>query len=75
MCLGLPCELLALGPEGSAVVRSGRRTLGVSLMTLPEPVSVGDWVLVHSGYALARLTRQEALDALSVRAGRAEGST
>lgn len=75
MCLGLPCELVALGPEGAGVVRTGRRLLDVSLLTLPEPVSVGDWVLVHSGYALARLTREEALDALAGRAGGTEASS
>ncbi|HSK27570.1 MAG TPA: HypC/HybG/HupF family hydrogenase formation chaperone [Jiangellales bacterium] len=75
MCLGLPCQLVELRPERSALVRSERRTLTVSLLTLPDEVAPGDWVLVHSGYALARLTAQEAGEALTVRTGGAEGST
>ncbi len=66
MCLG---ELgrVARVEAAAAEVRVGARTLRVSLLTLPEPVTPGDWVLVHSGYALARLTAQEAADASVLR--------
>jgi hydrogenase expression/formation protein HypC len=67
MCLGMPCELVQLGSDGSAVVLDGCRTLTVSLLTLGDPVAPGDWVLVHAGFALARLTPEQALEARALR--------
>ena len=56
MCLALPCRVLALCDDGTAVVsRAGARST-VSLLAAATPVSVGDWVLVHSGFVLDRLT-------------------
>lgn len=44
------------------------RTLTVSLVTLDDDVVVGDWVVVHSGFALERLDADEAAAALALRA-------
>ena len=66
MCLGEIVRLESLdGPTGTA--RLGDRHLTVSLVTLDEPVTVGDWVLTHSGFALRRLDPAEAATALSLR--------
>ncbi len=70
MCLGDVAEVLELLPEGSAVVRSGSRTGTVSLLTLDDPVAVGDWVLCHSGFALHRVTAAEAQEATAIRGSR-----
>lgn len=56
MCLALPCRVVALGDDGTAVVtRAGTRST-VSMLAAATDVSVGDWVLVHSGFVLDRLT-------------------
>lgn len=68
MCLGLPCQVDAVTGDGVAAVRSGGRALEVSLLTLGEPVQPGDWVLVHAGFALRRLTEEQVADALAIRA-------
>ena len=34
-------------------------------MLLPEPPSVGDYVIVHAGFALHTMTPQEAQESLS----------
>lgn len=73
MCLGLTCQIRELLPGRRAVVRAQARELTVSLMTLDEPVSAGDWVLVHAGFALGLLTAQEAADALAIRGTTTEG--
>ena len=68
MCLGDVAEVRRLLPDGrAAVVRSGSRTGTVSLLTLDDPVAVGDWVLCHSGFALHRLTPLEAQEATELR--------
>ena len=68
MCLGELAEVLELAAGPTAVVRSSGRVVTVSLLTLDEPVAPGDWVLCHSGFALRRLTPEEAGDAAAVRA-------
>lgn len=70
MCLGELAEVLAVtGPATAVVRRDGRSTATVSLLALAEPVVAGDWLLVHSGFALHRLTPDEAQDAAAIRAG------
>lgn len=68
MCLG---EIVRLedvaGPAARA--RLGERVLSVSLVTLEETVAAGDWVVVHSGFALRRLEPAQAAEALALRAG------
>lgn len=66
MCLGEVVRLESLdGATGTAWLRERRLT--VSLITLDEPVAVGDWVLTHSGFALRRLDADEAAEAVAVR--------
>lgn len=67
MCLGDVAEVVELRAHGRAVVRVGARSLEASLLTLGSPVAAGDWLLVHSGFALARLSAREAEEALAIR--------
>ena len=67
MCLGTVCRVEEPPYDGRVVVRHDARAESVSLLTLAEPVAVGDWLLVHCGLALARITEAEALDALRIR--------
>ncbi len=66
MCLGTVCQVVSTSSD-AASVRDGDRVSTVSLLTLTEPVAVGDWLLVHCGLALAALTEADALDALTLR--------
>ena len=67
MCLGELAEVIEMGTQ-TALVRGGGRTRTVSLLTLTDPVTPGDWVVIHSGFALARLTAAEASEATALRA-------
>ena len=73
MCLGEIGEVTALPEVGRAEVLLGARTAVVSLLTLDETVATGDLVLVHAGFALARLTPEQAAEALDVRETITEG--
>jgi hydrogenase expression/formation protein HypC len=68
MCLGELGEVVELAPGPTALVRYEGRSATVSLLTLDEPVAPGDWVLCHSGFALSRVTAEEASDAAAIRA-------
>ncbi|WP_433435018.1 HypC/HybG/HupF family hydrogenase formation chaperone [Nonomuraea sp. CA-141351] len=63
MCLGIPGELVERLPEHEdlAVVEvSGvRRRINIGLLA-DEPLVPGDWVLVHVGFALSKISEKEA---------------
>jgi hydrogenase maturation factor len=67
MCLGEVLQLVEVRPGDQALARTGKRTVLVSLLALDGPIDVGDWVVVHSGFALARISSQEAHEALALR--------
>ncbi|MHB1489017.1 hydrogenase-2 operon protein HybG [mine drainage metagenome] len=67
MCLGEIAQIVTVGPGREAVARGTSRVLELSLITLDEPVRPGDWVVVHSGFALSRLEPDEAREALALR--------
>jgi hydrogenase expression/formation protein HypC len=66
MCLGELAEVIHVR-TGNALVSGGGRTRTVSLLTLTDPVAPGDWVVIHSGFALGRLTAEEASEATALR--------
>jgi hydrogenase expression/formation protein HypC len=68
VCLGELAEVLETSDARTAVVRSDVRTTTVSLLTIDGAVVPGDWLLCHSGFALRRLTPQEAQGAAALRA-------
>jgi hydrogenase expression/formation protein HypC len=59
MCLGIPGQVVARLGDGLARIDvSGvRRDVSVAFTPDAEP---GDWVLVHVGFALARIDEEEA---------------
>ncbi len=62
MCLGIPAEILEI--DGTrAKVRVGATTYSAGLH-LVEDVHVGDYVLLHSGYAIGTIDRREAEETL-----------
>ena len=68
MCLGELAEVGVGWVGGPLVGGSPGPPTTVSLLTLDGPVGPGDWLLCHSGFALRRLTPQEAHDAAALRA-------
>ena len=62
MCLAVPMLLVAKEGLRGVVELSGVRR-EVSLMLLPE-AEVGEYVLVHAGYAIARVDQEEAEETL-----------
>jgi hydrogenase expression/formation protein HypC len=65
MCLAIPILVEALLPDDLArVTLSGvRKVVSIALL---EDVRVGDYLLIHAGYALARLDPDEADETLAL---------
>ena len=63
MCLGVPGRVVEFVHETHQLAKvevSGvRRTINVGLV-LPDGLEVGDWVLIHVGFALSKIDEAEA---------------
>ena len=65
MCLALPALVTELLPDDMAKVELGGVRQKISL-ALVSDVAPGDYVIVHVGYALAKLAPEEAANTLAL---------
>ena len=63
MCLGIPGRIVEFVDAGHQIAKaevSGvRRNINVGLV-LPDGLEIGDWVLIHVGFALSKIDEDEA---------------
>lgn len=71
MCLALPSLVTELLPDDQAKVELGGVTKTISLALVAD-VAVGDYVIVHVGYALTKVDPAEAEKTLALFAEMAE---
>ncbi|MCE1184519.1 HypC/HybG/HupF family hydrogenase formation chaperone [Zoogloea sp.] len=67
MCLAIPTRVVELLPDHQALVDLGGVRKAISL-ELVDGVVVGDYVILHVGYALTRLDPEEARQTLALMA-------
>jgi hydrogenase expression/formation protein HypC len=65
MCLAIPALLVEIGEEGVATAEVSGVRREVSTALVPE-AAVGDWVLVHVGFALHTIDEGEAARTLAL---------
>ena len=68
MCLGIPGKVLEVRGDDfarMATVDFGGVTKDISLAYVPE-VGVGDYTIVHAGFAITRLDEESALQTLQM---------
>ena len=65
MCLAIPVRVVELRGESSAVVELDGILKEISL-ALVDGVQVGDYVILHVGYALSKLDPEEAARTLAL---------
>lgn len=67
MCLAIPAQIsdVAHDDRGTATVdiMGVRRKVNLQLLS-DDPPAVGDWVLVHVGFAMSRISQQQAAEQL-----------
>lgn len=62
MCLAIPTKVIEIKGNLGVVEFGGvRKDIGLSL--LPE-LKIGDWVLLHAGFAIQKLDEEEAKETL-----------
>jgi hydrogenase expression/formation protein HypC len=67
MCLADIAQVIDLVDDRTVRARVGDRVLTVSLLTLEGTVAPGEWLQIHSGLALARLSESEQREAARIR--------
>jgi len=65
VCLAVPLEIVELREGSRALVRSGESTLEVDVSLLAAP-RVGDFVLVHAGFAIETIDAEQAEETLAI---------
>lgn len=64
MCLGVPVKIIEKkGKEAIAEFKGVKRNISLELL---DEVRVGDYVILHAGFAIQRLDRKEALQTLKL---------
>lgn len=73
MCLAIPVQIKEIIDENTAVAEiSGlKKTISTALL---EDVKVGDYVILHVGYALQKIDPEEAQKALALFASEASAT-
>jgi hydrogenase expression/formation protein HypC len=65
MCLGIPAKVVKIDESNLGKVDY----LGTRVMTnfaLLENIKIGDWVIVHAGFAISKLDENEARETFSI---------
>jgi len=65
MCLAIPAKVVELFPEEQdralVEVVGVRRHVDTGLLA-DDPPKMGDWVLIHVGFAMSKISEEQALD-------------
>ena len=64
MCLAVPMKIVELDGDSAVVERDGvRRSARVNFLKNPR---LGEYVMIHAGFAIERVSRQQAEDDLAL---------
>ncbi len=75
MCLAIPGQIVEFSPEQPLLakvdVAGVKRAINIGLLA-DEPLELGDWVLIHVGFAMSKIGESEARDQLTMLAALGE---
>lgn len=68
MCVAVPVKVVEVLPDDMirGRVAGGETEIHLSSLLLSEPATVGDYVLMHAGFAMQRLDAEEAEKTLAL---------
>jgi hydrogenase expression/formation protein HypC len=79
VCLAIPGKVIEMVDEEREVakveVAGVRRNVNIGLLTGDERPRLGDYVLIHVGFALSKIDEQEAMETLRMLEGLGEAYT
>jgi hydrogenase expression/formation protein HypC len=65
MCLAIPAKVTLIDEDGMGKVDIGG-VIRDACFTLMKEIKLGDYVLIHAGFAIERLDEKEALETLEL---------
>jgi len=66
MCLSIPSKVVNIDENNMATVDTMGVKREVTLDLIDEKVDVGDYVLIHVGFAMNKISQEEALESIKV---------
>lgn len=64
MCIAVPMNVTEINGDIGIVESQGvKREVGLMLM---DDVKVGDWVLIHAGFAISKLNQEQAEETMAL---------
>src|SRR5437879_6275088 len=75
MCLAIPAQIVRLLPGtdlAMAEVMGVKRSINVALLQNDDGVAAGDWVLIHVGFAMNKISESDAREQLTILAALGE---
>jgi len=64
MCLSIPSKIVVIDEDNVATVDTMGVKRQVSLDLMPDEVGIGDYILIHVGFAMSKIDEAEALQSL-----------
>jgi hydrogenase expression/formation protein HypC len=65
MCLAIPSQITEIDPSGMGTIDVDGVTRQASLLLLEDP-RIGDWVIVHAGFAIQKISPETARQSLDI---------
>ena len=65
MCVGVPSKIIKI-EDSMAIIEVLGAQLEVSLLLLDEPAEIGDYVIVHAGFAIKKIQEEDAHENLEL---------
>ncbi len=67
MCLAIPAKIIEISEDvATCQVGEGDTTVQASIMLLDEELNLGDYIIIHAGFALRKLDPKEAEETLKI---------
>ena len=66
MCLAIPSRVVEIKGDNIAVVDTMGSKRLISTMLLEEQAKIGDYLLIHVGYAMQKIDENEAIESLKL---------
>ncbi|WP_458699422.1 HypC/HybG/HupF family hydrogenase formation chaperone [Sulfurospirillum sp. 1307] len=66
MCLSIPSKVVEIDENNVATVDTMGVQRQVTLDLIDEKVDIGDYVLIHVGFAMNKISKEEALESIRI---------
>ncbi|HEC25127.1 MAG TPA: HypC/HybG/HupF family hydrogenase formation chaperone [bacterium] len=66
MCLAIPSKVIEIKGDSTVVVDTMGSKRLISTMLLEERANVGEYLLIHVGYAMQKIDEKEAIESLGL---------